>query len=67
MQMSSVKVWHWGKYYQVDWVVSCSNTYAVFHLWLSEYFNLHYFGVNLIMKITHLDKYDMDHTTKKSC
>ena len=47
MEMSSVKVLHLGKCDKVDWVVSCYNPYAVLHLWLSEYFNLHYFGVNL--------------------
>ena len=36
-----------GKHYQVDWVVVCYNTYDFFHLCLSDYFNLHYFVVNL--------------------
>ena len=47
MEMSSVKVWHSGKYDQFDWVISCSNPFDVLYLWLSEYFNLHYFDVNL--------------------
>ena len=47
MDISSVKVIQSGKHDQVDWVVYCYNLYAVLHLWLSEYFNLHYFGVHL--------------------
>ena len=47
VEMSSVKVWHLGKHDQAEWVVSCSNPYDISYLWLSKYFNMHPFGVNL--------------------
>ena len=47
VEMSNVKVWHSGENSQVNWVVYCSNPYAVLKLWRGEYFNVHFFGVYL--------------------